>query len=69
MEWFLFAAPVPGTVEFSVGSGAAFAVMLAVALTPVALAVRHALGLATAAPDAPQLRVIEGGKELRRQAA
>jgi hypothetical protein len=69
MEWFIFAAPVPGPFEFSVGSGAAFAVMLAVALTPVALAVRHALGLATASPEAPQLRVIEGGKDLGRQAA
>ena len=69
MEWFIFAAPVPGPVEFSVGSGAAFAVALATALTPLVLAVRHALGLAMPAPDAPQLRVIEGGKELRRHAA
>ena len=69
MEWFVFAAPVPGPVEFTVGSGAAFAVLLATALAPVFLAVRSALGLANAGPEAPQLRVIEGGKELRRQAA
>ncbi len=69
MEWFILAAPVPGPVEFSVGSGAAFAVMLAAALAPVALAVRHALGLATAAPQTPELRVIEGGKDLGRRAA
>jgi len=69
MEWFIFAAPVPGPIEFSVCSGAAFAVGLAVALTPVALVVRHALGFATAATGARQLRVIEGGKEVGRQAA
>ena len=69
MEWFLFAAPVPGPVEFSVGSGAVFTVILVAALTPLALAVRHALGLVTAAPDATRLRVIEGGKEVGRQAA
>ena len=69
MEWFVFAAPVPGPVEFTVGSGAALAVLLATALTPVFLAVRSALGLANTAPEAPQLRVIEGGKELRRQPA
>lgn len=69
MEWFVFAAPVPGPVEFTVSGGAAFAVALATALTPVVLAVRHALGLDKAAPAAPQLRVIEGGKELGQQAA
>jgi hypothetical protein len=68
MEWFVFAAPVPGPIEFTVGSGATFAALLSVALTPVALAIRHALGLAKA-PEAPQLRVIDGGKELGRQAA
>ena len=69
MEWFVFAAPVPGPVEFTVGGRAVFAVLAAVALTPVVLAVRHALGLAGRSPEAPQLRVIEGGKELGRQAA
>ena len=69
MEWFIFAAPIPGPVEFSVGSGAVLTVMLVTALTPVALAVRHAFGLATAASETPQLRVIEGRKELRRHAA
>lgn len=69
MEWFVFAAPVPGPVEFSGGGGAVFAVLLAVALTPVVLAVRHAVGLTNATPVTPQLRVIEGGKEPGRQAA
>lgn len=68
MEWFVFAAPVPGPVEFTVGGSALFAVLLAIALTPVALAVRHALGLGTAA-QSPQLRVIDGGKDVRQQAA
>jgi hypothetical protein len=69
MEWFVFSGPVPGPVEFNVGSGAVVAVLLATALTPVFLAVRSALGLANVAPETPQLRVIEGGKEVRRQAA
>lgn len=69
MEWFVFAAPIPGPVEFTVGGRAVFAVLLAVALTPVVLTVRHALGLTNATPATPQLRVIEGAKEPRRQAA
>jgi len=69
MEWFVFAAPVPGPVEFSVGGAAAFITSVAIALTPIALAVRHALGFGPAASQSPQLRVIEGGKEIRRQAA
>ena len=69
MEWFLVAAPVPLPVEFTVAGGALFAVMLATALTPLALVVRHVLGLAAMPREAPPLRVIEGGKELRRQPA
>ncbi len=69
MEWFIYAAPVPASVEFSVASGTAFLTMLVVALTPVVLAVRHALSGGATLPETPQLRVIEGGKELRRRAA
>jgi hypothetical protein len=69
MEWFVFAAPVPGPVEFNVGGTAAFAVMLATALTPVVLAVRRAFGRRDTTSTTPRLRVIEGGKELGRQAA
>ena len=69
MEWFVFAAPVPGPVEFTVGGSAVFAVLAAVVLTPVALAVRHALGFAERRPATSPLRVIDGGKELGRQAA
>jgi hypothetical protein len=67
MEWFVFAAPIPGPVEFTVSGSAAFAGLVAIALTPVALAVRHALGLG--AVRSPHLRVIEGRKEVRQQAA
>jgi len=67
MEWWIFAAPVPGPVDFPIG-GAAFAVALLAALTPVVVAVRHALGRVNAA-TAPQLRVIEGRKDLGQQAA
>ena len=69
MECFIFGASVPGPVDFVVGSGATFAVFLAAALPPVILVVRHALGLATTASTVPQLRVVEGGKELGRRAA
>jgi len=68
MEWFVFAAPIPGPVDFTVGGSTAFTVLLALALTPVALVVRHTLGLGSAA-QSPRLRVIEGGKEVRQQAA
>jgi hypothetical protein len=68
MEWLIFAAPVPGPVDFPIG-GAAFAVALLAALTPVVVAVRHAFGHVNAAPTAPQLRVIEDRKELGQQAA
>ena len=69
MEWLILAAPVPGPVEFTIGGGAIFATLLVTVLTPIALAVRHALTRGTAASEPPQLRIIEGGKELKRQAA
>ncbi|HVO27358.1 MAG TPA: hypothetical protein VMW56_27405 [Candidatus Margulisiibacteriota bacterium] len=69
MEWLILAAPVPGPVEFTVGGGAVFATLLVTVLTPIVLAVRHALTRGTAGPELAQLRVIEGGKELKRQAA
>jgi len=40
-----------------------------VAFAPVALAVRDALGLTSMTRSVPQLRVLEGGKELSRRAA
>ena len=69
MEWFIVAAPIPGPVEFTIGGGAVLAVLLAVVLTPIVVVARHALGLHSGAAEAPQLRVIEGGKEARPQAA
>ncbi len=70
MEWFVVLAPVlHGTVEFRVGGVAAFVATLLVAGVPALLVLRHTLGLEPAVPSARQLRVIEGGKEPRRQAA
>lgn len=70
MEWFVLLAPVPdGTVEFALHGGLAFGVGLVVAATLLALAARHVFGAEAAAPDLPHLRVIEGGKEPKRQAA
>ena len=70
MEWFVVLAPVfHGTVEFRVGGVAAVVATLLVAGVPALLMLRHTLGLESAVPSARQLRVIEGGKEPRRQAA
>jgi hypothetical protein len=70
MEWFVSLAPVPdGAVEFTVTNGAVAVAALLVALTPVWLVLRRALGWEPAEDAAPQLRVIEGGKELKRRAA
>ena len=69
MEWFVFAAPVPGVVEFHAASGVSVITGLLVALTPVVLAVRQRLGLNRPESQVTRLRVIEGGKELGRRAA
>lgn len=69
MEWFVFAAPVPGVVEFHAAGGVSVITGLLVALTPVVLAVRQRFGLNKPESQGPQLRVIEGGKELSRRAA
>jgi hypothetical protein len=70
MEWFVVLAPVPnGAVEFSVGSGPALVALLLAVVTPVALVVRHALGLEPKQLEVPPLRVIEGGREPNRRAA
>ena len=69
MEWFVFAAPVPGVLELSVKTGLVWVVGLLAVFTPVALVVRHAFGLGSIDATATQLRVVEGGKELDRRAA
>jgi ABC-type proline/glycine betaine transport system permease subunit len=70
MEWFIVLAPVPnGAVEFGIGNAPALVALLLAAVTPVALVVRHALGLEPKQPEVPALRVIEGGRELNRRAA
>jgi hypothetical protein len=69
MEWFVLQAPVPGAVEFHIGAGTAFVAMLLAAGAPLFLAVRNALAPRASAPEVPQLRLIDGGKELSRRAA
>jgi hypothetical protein len=68
MEWCLFAAPVPGAVDFGIGTIAA-CVALLTACVPLVVAARHALGLRLGESETPQLRVVEGGKELGQRAA
>jgi hypothetical protein len=68
MEWFVSAVPVPGSVEFGTLGWVSFVAQVA-ALAPLWLVARRALGFGVAAPERPQLRVIEGGKELGRRAA
>jgi hypothetical protein len=64
MEWFVFAAPVPGPVE--VGTLGWFSFLAqAVALAPLWLVARRAVGFRAHEPaKGSQLRVIEGGREL-----
>lgn len=63
MEWFVFAVPVPGPLEF--GTLGWFSIVAqVVVLTPLWLVARQALGFGATAPARPQLRVIEGRREL-----
>ena len=68
MEWFVFAAPVPGPVEIGT-LGWLSVVAQAVALMPLWLVARQALGFGAAEREPRQLRLIEGGRELDRRAA
>ena len=68
MEWFVCAVPVPGPVEF--GTLGWFSVVAQVAvLAPLWLVARRALGFGATEPERPQLRVIEGRRELSPRAA
>jgi hypothetical protein len=77
MEWFAWVAPVwngalpagaaLGTVQYE--TGLLQLVGVATALVPVLLVVRQAWRGRSGAAEAPRLRVLEGGKELRRRAA
>jgi hypothetical protein len=77
MEWFVWLAPawngasptgaVPGAVQY--GTGLLPLIGVVTALVPVLLVVRHAVRGRNRAVEAPRLRVLEGGKELRRRAA
>jgi hypothetical protein len=68
MECFVFAATIPGPVEFGT-LGWFSAGALVIALAPLWLVARRALGFGAAEPQRPQLRVIEGGRELSARAA
>jgi len=68
MEWFVFAAPVPGPVELGT-LGWLSLMAQAAALAPLWLVARQALGFRTAGPKRSRLRVIEGGRELSTHAA
>jgi hypothetical protein len=77
MEWFAWVAPVwngalptgavPGAVQY--GTGLLQLIAAVTALVPVLLAVRQAFKSRSGTTEAPRLRVLEGGKELRRRAA
>ncbi len=70
MELFVYLTPaLDRAVDLPVGSVAAVLAALVVALVPLMLVVRHAVGLGSAEAAAPRLRVIEGRKELGRRAA
>jgi hypothetical protein len=77
MKWFAWVAPVwngalatgaaPGALQY----GPELLQVLAVvtAFVPVLLVVRHACKGRSGAAEVPRLRVLEGGKELRRRTA
>jgi hypothetical protein len=69
MEWFVLPAPLPGgAVESDIGVAVTLAALL-VAVVPLLLVLRHTFGLEHVTRLTPPLRIIEGGKELRRRAA
>ena len=68
MEWFVIAGPVPGPVEFGTLAWVSFAALGAV-LAPLWLVARRALGFGATESERPQLRVIEGRRELSPRAA
>jgi hypothetical protein len=77
MEWFAWVAPVwngalptgavPGAMQY--GTGLLQLVAMLTALVPVLLVLRQVFKSRSGATEAPRLRVLEGGKELRRRAA
>jgi hypothetical protein len=77
MEWFASVIPVwngvlpaGGTLgALPYGTGLLLLVGVVTALVPVLLVVRQALRGRSGATEAPRLRVLEGGRELRRRAA
>ena len=79
MEWFVWLAPVPVTsipaasapdaLQFQAGTHLFSILALVAACTPLVLALRHRLRRPEVSAEVPRLRVLDGGKELRRRAA
>jgi len=67
MEWFLF-APVPESVEFAALGWLSLFAQVTV-LVPLWLVAREALGFRSPERGRPQLRVVEGRRELRPRTA
>ncbi len=76
MEWFVWLAPVPVTgipaadaLRLQAATSVVSLVALLAACVPFVLAVRERFRGSKTSAALPQLRVLEGGKELRRHAA
>jgi len=70
MDWCALIAPVPLlTVQLSAGSMATVIATLLAVVPLLMLAARQALRRVDAAAEIPQLRIIDGGRELNRRAA
>jgi len=69
MEWFVLNAQVPAAADFSLAAGGLVAAGLFAAVTPLVLAARASLLERKRAAGTPQLRIVDGGRELSRRAA
>jgi len=69
MEWFVLSNPVPAAAAFPMAVAGLVAVGFVAAVIPVLVAARGAWAARKVAPAVPQLRVVEGGRELSRRAA
>jgi hypothetical protein len=68
MEWFLFAAPLPGAIALNLGDALSVIGGLAT-LAPAFLLARRGFELAAQVVRARGQRVINGGRELSRNPA
>ena len=67
MEWLVYLAPVPASVDINVGGGAAIVAAVA-ALAPLVLVLRRFVRVRPS-NEVPQLRLVEGRKQLPARAA